>query len=266
MNSQNQDSISNTSNVEETPLLLTPSRVTARQYITRELLMAYIQMFMVVRGLYAVILWLFIAIALSINYTDVVGEQPLLDKVCYWWLVIMEFISLVGITFSCSTCDVVQHPVTKIVYTLSYIVHMTVGYGLSIYLAVSYYRKDKVCMTSSLVIILSIINILRLIYYYGLFRNGGPEAIGAIDALDIRHESMLDYVKVDYIPGLSQVIGDNILTFPDDVEEDQCVICLESYKVNEKISILYCLHYYHSNCVEKWLSRVNNCPICRSTS
>tara|TARA_B110000902_G_scaffold261494_2_gene336379 strand:+ start:49 stop:405 length:357 start_codon:yes stop_codon:yes gene_type:complete len=44
---------------------------------------------------------------------------------------------------------------------------------------------------------------------------------------------------------------------------NECSICLEEYKINEKIMILDCDHIYHKECINLWLNENHNCPICR---
>jgi hypothetical protein len=47
--------------------------------------------------------------------------------------------------------------------------------------------------------------------------------------------------------------------------ELDCTICLENMKKDETITELNCLHAFHSNCIETYLSQYNHkCPICRS--
>ena len=43
---------------------------------------------------------------------------------------------------------------------------------------------------------------------------------------------------------------------------DTCCICLEEYKINEKISVLKCSHNFHKKCLESWLYQSNTCPLC----
>ncbi|XVE85908.1 hypothetical protein DITRI_Ditri17bG0129300 [Diplodiscus trichospermus] len=45
--------------------------------------------------------------------------------------------------------------------------------------------------------------------------------------------------------------------------DDGCAICLEELKVESYASQMPCSHMFHSNCIEKWLKKKNNCPICR---
>ena len=43
---------------------------------------------------------------------------------------------------------------------------------------------------------------------------------------------------------------------------NKCSICLHTYSLNQKVRILPCMHYYHSNCIDKWLHSSSKCPIC----
>jgi len=43
-----------------------------------------------------------------------------------------------------------------------------------------------------------------------------------------------------------------------------CSICHSPYRPGERITNLYCNHYYHTHCIQTWLTeRSNNCPFCR---
>ena len=53
-----------------------------------------------------------------------------------------------------------------------------------------------------------------------------------------------------------------------DNEEDKlvgrtCSICLEKYEVGQKLRTLPCLHNFHAECVDNWLGRKANCPVCK---
>lgn len=43
-----------------------------------------------------------------------------------------------------------------------------------------------------------------------------------------------------------------------------CPICLEDFQINDEITYLKCLHYYHSNCIREWLENRKTCPFCSS--
>ncbi|KAM0044984.1 putative transcription factor C2H2 family [Helianthus debilis subsp. tardiflorus] len=42
-----------------------------------------------------------------------------------------------------------------------------------------------------------------------------------------------------------------------------CSICLNDFIVAENIQRLPCDHYFHHQCILRWFSCKNNCPICR---
>ena len=47
----------------------------------------------------------------------------------------------------------------------------------------------------------------------------------------------------------------------------ECMICLETIdkiKYNDLIT-LSCLHYYHAECIDKWLKKSSECPICKQS-
>ena len=42
---------------------------------------------------------------------------------------------------------------------------------------------------------------------------------------------------------------------------DECCICLESENL---VTLKTCGHHFHYNCIQKWLTCKNTCPICRT--
>ncbi|SCN58665.1 RING zinc finger protein, putative [Plasmodium chabaudi chabaudi] len=48
--------------------------------------------------------------------------------------------------------------------------------------------------------------------------------------------------------------------------EDMCSICMMDYMGNDNIMIMPCdkRHFFHSNCLSKWLNKSQVCPICRT--
>lgn len=45
--------------------------------------------------------------------------------------------------------------------------------------------------------------------------------------------------------------------------DDSCAICLKNYKEKEILTILFCNHSFHKECIKRWFENNNNCPICR---
>ncbi|KAJ0715315.1 putative transcription factor C2H2 family [Helianthus annuus] len=49
-------------------------------------------------------------------------------------------------------------------------------------------------------------------------------------------------------------------------EVDVCSICLCEYEKKEKMGRLECGHWFHAECIRRWLLSKNVCPMCRSTA
>ncbi|KAF9763418.1 RING finger protein [Nosema granulosis] len=48
---------------------------------------------------------------------------------------------------------------------------------------------------------------------------------------------------------------------------ESCLICFDSYNNEDEIRILLCKHYFHKDCVDKWLcEQSSRCPYCRCTN
>ena len=46
-------------------------------------------------------------------------------------------------------------------------------------------------------------------------------------------------------------------------EDNDCPICLGQIKLNQRGTSTSCEHRFHSACLNEWLSRNDNCPVCR---
>lgn len=48
-------------------------------------------------------------------------------------------------------------------------------------------------------------------------------------------------------------------------EQEDCAVCLESFKDGETLIHLPCEHRFHSRCLKPWLDKNSHCPCCRTT-
>lgn len=46
---------------------------------------------------------------------------------------------------------------------------------------------------------------------------------------------------------------------------ETCSICIHNFETHTKCIILPCKHFFHKECISKWLEENNSCPVCRCT-
>lgn len=92
-----------------------------------------------------------------------------------------------------------------------------------------------------------------LVEYYYLTRNIQYDSI--IDS----GASMEEISKIPVLEFNERNFSDNLLRI------QWCAICLEYFKLNEKVVKLPCAnqHFFHQVCAENWLKKQNICPYCR---
>ncbi|CAD8174109.1 unnamed protein product [Paramecium octaurelia] len=44
----------------------------------------------------------------------------------------------------------------------------------------------------------------------------------------------------------------------------KCMICLEDYQENQFVRTMPCWHFFHQECIDKWLHKSTLCPICKT--
>jgi hypothetical protein len=45
---------------------------------------------------------------------------------------------------------------------------------------------------------------------------------------------------------------------------NRCTVCLNDFEENEEVKQLPCKHYFHTECIEKWLQQKDACPLCNA--
>ena len=76
-----------------------------------------------------------------------------------------------------------------------------------------------------------------------------------IDQIDPNNSQSSQSQSPSYSVILSREPGDS---------HETCSICFEEYKNDTPIAITECQHSYHLSCIESWLERKRDCPICRA--
>ena len=51
----------------------------------------------------------------------------------------------------------------------------------------------------------------------------------------------------------------------DTLLDESCVICLDQFQKEEKITILDCNHTFHFQCMTLWAQNNTTCPLCRDS-
>jgi len=59
---------------------------------------------------------------------------------------------------------------------------------------------------------------------------------------------------------LSEMVYNGQELFPN---QTTCAICMCEFEIDEKLRCLTCTHYYHKECIDKWLSVAPSCPMCK---
>lgn len=47
---------------------------------------------------------------------------------------------------------------------------------------------------------------------------------------------------------------------------NSCTVCMENYDADAMLRTLPCFHNFHTDCVDPWLLRKAECPVCRAST
>jgi hypothetical protein len=68
-------------------------------------------------------------------------------------------------------------------------------------------------------------------------------------------------VEQNVMETLPEFTVDDLTKLPAD--KKNCVICLNDFEKGQKILIIPCTHFFHSDCIKSWFQSKNTCPICK---
>jgi hypothetical protein len=46
--------------------------------------------------------------------------------------------------------------------------------------------------------------------------------------------------------------------------DESCAICLNRILEGQKVAKIECMHHYHLSCLNKWVKKKTQCPLCQS--
>ena len=49
------------------------------------------------------------------------------------------------------------------------------------------------------------------------------------------------------------------------LHEEECIICLSTFEKNDKLRTLPCQHSFHGRCIDVWMDRSSQCPMCKQS-
>lgn len=135
-----------------------------------------------------------------------------------------------------------------------------------------------ICRIGGLILICCLID---MIYNYLLDPNNIKNTLDTLKTnVDTLKTEIPEYIKnithflrqlfqIDNVSGLGvgfRNIDDlPIIPVAEDVtdRDPECAICSEPFATGGEMSQLPCSHVYHTNCINTWLTRNRNCPLCR---
>lgn len=68
--------------------------------------------------------------------------------------------------------------------------------------------------------------------------------------------------KMKQTPRMEQAASQNCV-YMGSKESEMCAICIEDFKIGDKIQILPCFHKFHSDEITKWFQKSPTCPLCK---
>lgn len=79
--------------------------------------------------------------------------------------------------------------------------------------------------------------------------------------LDENVKNPLDPLSISMLP-VNKMKASELARLNED--NKKCLICMEDFKVNDEVTILPCIHYFHYDHSLKWFRSNKNCPSCRT--
>ena len=115
-------------------------------------------------------------------------------------------------------------------------------------------------------------NLLEILNHIQNNHMHGPVDISSLDERFLADQLAGTFVKatpraiVESLPVRTITEEQIIANAADGTDEamTKCMVCLIEYEANEELRTMPCLHFFHRECIDKWLlERGSTCPICK---
>ena len=70
-------------------------------------------------------------------------------------------------------------------------------------------------------------------------------------------------IKEEELNRIMELLPTSILREKKEGEIKECVICLGEFEVQDNITTLPCVHFFHKECIREWLETRSHCPVCK---
>ena len=60
-------------------------------------------------------------------------------------------------------------------------------------------------------------------------------------------------ILIEFVSLPERILTEEFLLKQSEDQNKKCMVCLTEYEAKEKIRTMPCLHYFHSDCIDKWL-------------
>ncbi|KAJ0046630.1 hypothetical protein Pint_06546 [Pistacia integerrima] len=111
-----------------------------------------------------------------------------------------------------------------------------------------------------IIVLFAVVLLVTLLFLYArwLCRLTHPSLPNALHAPQPLSQG-LDSTAINTLPSTPDInpVGN---------EDNECCICLGEFEDGDKLKVLpKCRHFYHGECVDRWLSTRSSCPLCRNS-
>eukprot|EP00828_Plagiopyla_frontata_P010119 TRINITY_DN15303_c0_g1_i1.p4 TRINITY_DN15303_c0_g1~~TRINITY_DN15303_c0_g1_i1.p4 ORF type:complete len:108 (+),score=17.60 TRINITY_DN15303_c0_g1_i1:498-821(+) len=96
-----------------------------------------------------------------------------------------------------------------------------------------------------------------------------PSDLNEINPDQMTYEQLLELQEqIGYVnKGLTEEEIDKIPTVEyspnEQFDQDICAVCQCQWEQGDLLKTLHCNHNYHAQCIDEWLKKNKNCPVCK---